>query len=135
MSSLAPSPESSKLPRLLVSPRWNSAFDAGGAAAYGRSSHHVASRNRAAHDCFRTKPAAGSSPPVLSRTSCPRPGGVKTVPHLGIEGAGLSSDLAAPGRPSKRWEEVGKHRRPPRLFSDGLQSTTAGCRSAPPRRI
>jgi len=42
----------------------------------------------------------------LSRTSCLRPGGVKTVPHRGIGGAGHLLGLAAAGRPSKRWEEV-----------------------------
>jgi hypothetical protein len=47
----------------------------------------------------------------LSRTSCLRPGGVKTVPRLGLQEGHLFG-LAAPERPSKRWEEVGKHRRP-----------------------
>jgi hypothetical protein len=48
---------------------------------------------------------------VLSRTSCLRPGGVKTVPHLGIAGAGHLFGFAAREQRSKRWEEAGKHRR------------------------
>ncbi len=49
--------------------------------------------------------------PVLSRTSCLRSGGVKTVPHLGIAGAGHLLGLAARERRGKRSEEAGKHRR------------------------
>jgi hypothetical protein len=56
----------------------------------------------------------------FEQTSCPQPPPrVNTAPHPGIVGAGHLLGLAAPGRTSKRWEEVGNIA--DRLLETGLR--------------
>jgi hypothetical protein len=52
--------------------------------------------------CIDRVPAVSTTLLLLSRTSCLRPGGVKTVPHLGIAGDGRLDALADPRLASKR---------------------------------